>query len=150
MPEDVQEVTIPESPKASAPPFDNFKTYVPGDLAVTPDGQTWKMVTYIGAAGYYPSAPDWEKVPSGSGRSGKSLTLYHADWCHFCTKLMPTWKKLGSEYKGIKIVTNEEKQNKSFPVDGYPTIVYRDGSTMEKYEGKRTKAAIVNFLKSKL
>jgi thiol-disulfide isomerase/thioredoxin len=373
-PDDVQEVTIPETPKASAPPFDNFKTYVPGDLAVTPDGQTWKMVTYIGAAGYYPSAPDWEKVPSGGrrggaefqvvdqgeslsnfwgsdqmkavsrpppddpygepfnadcygrnypdlqknlgdskkltewwidkghkngddpscnnfmpesflkdeyqkcaainqhafecrfdinipggvecktlpnnpcykylnkstwiddvkrnpeeakkrkekrekdeqalrdyiaeqerrklekpelirlteeaqkaqeekakrdqqalsdyvaeqerqrqqfiqrastnpfgfGKPGKSLTLYHADWCHFCTKLMPIWKKLGSEYKGIKIVTNEEKQNKSFPVDGYPTIVYRDGKTMEKYEGKRTKAAIVNFLKSKL
>lgn len=93
---------------------------------------------------------DVREQPTGSGRSGKSLTLYHAEWCHFCTKLMPTWKKLGSEYKGIKIVTIEEKQNKSFPVDGYPTIVYRDGSTMEKYEGKRTKAAIVNFLKSKL
>jgi hypothetical protein len=63
---------------------------------------------------------------------------------------MPIWKKLGSEYKGIKIVAIEEKQNKSFSVDGYPTIVYRDGKTMEKYEGKRTKAAIENFLKSKL
>ena len=94
---------------------------------------------------------EWAELPepTGSGKP-KSLTLYYANWCHFCKVLMPTWRTLGSEYKGIKIVAIEEQQNTSFPVDGYPTIVYRDGSRMEKYEGQRTKAGIVNFLKSKL
>jgi thiol-disulfide isomerase/thioredoxin len=89
-------------------------------------------------------------VTGGRRGSGtKSLTLYHADWCHFCKKLMPTWKKLGSSYKGIPIIAIEEKQTK-FPVDGYPTIIYRDGSYMEKYTGPRTKSGIEKFLKNKL
>jgi thiol-disulfide isomerase/thioredoxin len=84
------------------------------------------------------------------GGSGKSLTLYYADWCHFCKMLMPIWKKLGSSYKSIPLIAIEEKQNNSFPVEGYPTLIYRDGSYMEKYSGPRTKSGIESFLKNKL
>ena len=87
--------------------------------------------------------------PFGRGKPGKSLTLYYADWCHFCHEIMPIWNKLGSEYKGIKIQKFEEKQTK-VKVDGYPTILFRSGKSIEKYNGPRTKAALVNFLKNKL
>ena len=88
--------------------------------------------------------------PRGSGKTGKSLTLYWADWCPHCHDMMPEWQKLGASYKGIKLFAVEEKQNKSFKVDGYPTIIYRDGKRIEKYEGPRNKSGFVSFLKNKL
>jgi hypothetical protein len=84
----------------------------------------------------------------GGMRGGKSLTLYYADWCQFCKKFLPIWKKL--RVPGIKFRMVEEKQNNELQVDGYPTIVYRDGSRMEKYTGPRTKSGIEKFLKNKL
>jgi thiol-disulfide isomerase/thioredoxin len=86
----------------------------------------------------------------GKPSKKKSLTLYYAEWCGYCKKLMPEWKKLGSAYKNIKIKAIEEKKNKSFPVNSYPTIIFRNGNKMEKYEGLRTKSALINFLKKKL
>jgi thiol-disulfide isomerase/thioredoxin/uncharacterized protein YjbJ (UPF0337 family) len=85
----------------------------------------------------------------GGGKPGKSLTLYWAEWCPHCHTIMPEWKKLGSSYKGIKIEAIEESVS-PVKVDGYPTIIFRNGKKMEKYKGPRTKAAIVKFLKNKL
>ena len=84
----------------------------------------------------------------GSGKP-KSLTLYWAEWCPHCHDLMPEWEKLGDGYKGIKIEAIEE-QDSNVKVNGYPTIIYRDGKNIEKYEGERSKTAILNFLKNKL
>jgi len=82
------------------------------------------------------------------GANSKSLTLYYADWCHFCTKLMPIWKKLNVPNIEIRMV--EEKQNNELEVDGYPTIIYRNGNQIEKYIGPRTKSGLEKFLKNKL
>jgi len=82
------------------------------------------------------------------GSSTKSLTLYYADWCPHCKLLVPIFKKL--KIAGVEIRMLEEKQNREFKVNGYPTIVYRNGSTMEVYTGSRTKSGIVNYLKNKL
>ena len=76
-----------------------------------------------------------------------SLTLYWAKWCPHCHKILPIWKKLN--FKGVKINALEEQET-DFQVDSYPTIIFRNGSFMEKYTGKRTKAAILKFLKNKL
>ena len=76
-----------------------------------------------------------------------SLTLYWAEWCPHCHEIMPEWNKL--KYKGVKIEAIEE-QDSNFKVDGYPTIIFRNGNMMEKYIGERTAKAIKNFLKNKL
>jgi hypothetical protein len=85
---------------------------------------------------------------TGGAQDSKSLTLYYADWCHFCTKLMPTWQKL--RVPGIDIRMVEEQDNDEFDVEGYPTIIYRSGNQIEKYVGPRTKSGIEKFLKNKL
>jgi hypothetical protein len=64
--------------------------------------------------------------------------------------MMPEWNKLGKTHKGIQIITIERMQNKSFPVNAYPTIIFRNGKKMEKYDGPRTKSGFVKFLKNKL
>ena len=84
----------------------------------------------------------------GSGKSRKSITLYYADWCHFCHDLLPIWKKL--RVAGVEIRMIEEKQNNELRVEAYPTIIYRDGRRAEKYKGERTKAGLLKFLKNKL
>jgi thiol-disulfide isomerase/thioredoxin len=82
----------------------------------------------------------------GAGKPSK-LTLYWAEWCPHCHDLMPEWKKL--KHKGVQIEAIEESKSK-VKVDGYPTIVFRSGKTMEKYTGPRTAKAIKKFLKNKL
>jgi thiol-disulfide isomerase/thioredoxin len=84
----------------------------------------------------------------GAGKP-KSLTLYWAEWCPHCHEIMPEWEKLGDGYKGVTIEAIEE-QDSDVKVDGYPTIIFRNGRNMEKYEGERTKNAILKFLKNKL
>ena len=86
------------------------------------------------------------KAIQGSGKPTK-LTLYWAEWCPHCHDLMPEWKKL--KHKGVQIEAIEESKSK-VKVDGYPTIVFRSGKTMEKYTGPRTAKAIKKFLKNKL
>jgi thiol-disulfide isomerase/thioredoxin len=76
-----------------------------------------------------------------------SLTLYWAKWCPHCHDILPMWKKL--RHRGVQINALEEQET-DFEVDGYPTIIFRNGSNMEKYNGKRTLAAIKKFLKNKL
>ena len=88
---------------------------------------------------------DEDEKLQGSGKPG--LTLYWAEWCPHCHDLMPEWKKL--KHKGVKIEAIEESKSK-VKVDGYPTIVFRSGKTMEKYTGPRTAKAIKKFLKNKL
>ena len=125
--------------------YDNNKIYKVGDL-VNEDGIVYKMIDGIGVPGYPPPRPtNWEPVPTGSGKS--SLTLYWARWCPHCHDVLPMWKKLA--FKGVQINALEEQET-DFQVDGYPTIIFRNGNHMEKYTGKRTKAAILKFLKNKL
>ena len=109
------------------------------------DTQIWKLRPDIGAT----DLNDFLNLDKfkGSG-SPKSLTLYWADWCPHCHEMMPEWNKLGSSHKGIKIEAIESKKTK-FKVDGYPTIIFRNGNTIEKYEAPRTKSAMLKFLNKK-
>ena len=86
---------------------------------------------------------------AGYGKPQKSITLYYADWCPHCHDIMPEWNKLGKNHKGIKVEKFEENET-DFKVDGFPTIIFRDGKKVEKYEGDRSKKAIVSYLKNKL
>jgi thiol-disulfide isomerase/thioredoxin len=148
--------TVRESDEASLLKNRNFK---PGDAYVKGifdyNNPSIARINFLTKSGWQEMSWDEFKSqvldeirPKGSGK-GVSLTLYYADWCPHCHTLLPIWKKLGSEYKGIQIIALEEKQTK-FKVDGYPTIIFRNGKTMEKYEGERTRVGILNYLKNKL
>jgi thiol-disulfide isomerase/thioredoxin len=124
-----------------------------------------KFLSVVSKLIIYPEVPDidgitGEMVPmgktwyilfpkkTGRGKSQKSLTLYYADWCPHCKPLFPLWKKLN--VPGVTIRMLEQKQNNEFKVQGYPTIVYRDGKTTEMYRGERSRSAIIKYLKNKL
>jgi thiol-disulfide isomerase/thioredoxin len=108
------------------------------------DGTSWKEMSikdYIGLV-----EPPRDLKPKGSGKP-LTLTLYWAEWCPHCHDLLPIWKQL--KLKGVKFQSYEESVS-PIKVQAYPTIIFHNGKKMEKYEGKRTKNAILNFLKKKL
>lgn len=123
----------------------------PGVKTTLSSDQRREFGDFLNAFNYYmKSDPKFiNDVTSMSGK-GKtaSLTLYWADWCPHCHDMMPEWQKLGSSYKGIQIQALEQKQS-GFK-GPFPTIIFRNGNSMEKYEGPRTKTALVKFLKNKL
>ena len=57
------------------------------------------------------------------------LVVYHAPWCGFCRKVMPTLRELGTKLahagKGLKIVKIDATRNEipNVHIAGYPTIV---------------------------
>ena len=85
---------------------------------------------------------------TGNGKPSKSITLYYANWCPHCKPMIPMFKKL--KIPGVEVRMLEQAENDEFEAEGYPTIVYRDGSEMEMYNGPRGKTDIVKFVKNKL
>lgn len=80
----------------------------------------------------------------------KSFTLYWWNKCGYCTKFMPEWRMLGWSINGITLRSVEASQNKELKVEGFPTMVYRDGrGGMETYTGARNSVAITQYLMSK-
>ncbi len=67
------------------------------------------------------------------------LTLFYADWCHFCIKFMPTYQTLSKIYKDdfnfSKVNVEDpkyEKLVKEIGITGFPTVFIID----PKYDNK--------------
>ncbi|KAI8978532.1 thioredoxin-like protein [Pilobolus umbonatus] len=74
---------------------------------------------------------------------------FYAPWCGHCQKLVPTWKKVASNLKGLVTVTAincDEDKNKGicgqYQIQGFPTIkVFSTEKRVDKRTGKATKSA---------
>jgi len=67
------------------------------------------------------------------------LTLFYADWCHYCIKFMPTYQEISEKYSDslnfAKVNVEDTKYEKlvgSVGLTGYPTVVIID----PKYDNK--------------
>ena len=78
----------------------------------------------------------FDKPTGGGGGKEAHVTMVHADWCGFCKKAKPEWKKLtkkleGTMAKGYKLIfrdleqkRDEDEIKKNYPdVSGFPTYV---------------------------
>ena len=89
------------------------------------------------------------------------LVVYHAPWCGFCRKLMPTLRELGQKLahagKGLKLVKIDATRNEvpNVVVNGYPTIILYKPVQQEVpihlrpsvgYSGDRSVEHFVEFL----
>ena len=81
------------------------------------------------------------------------LVLFHADWCGYCKKFMPTWniaksslKSSDLEFKDFEADTDKEvmKENE---VSSYPTLkLFTKGGDVVEYEGDRTLESLEKFI----
>jgi len=64
--------------------------------------------------------------------------------------MYPEMRKLGNNYKGIAIRWVEERGNREYAVNAFPTLIYRSADgVIEMYDGSRHYGAIRAFLDSK-
>lgn len=88
-----------------------------------------------------------------------TLALFHAEWCGYCKRFMPTWEETVSQLnntktnngKKIKCVAVEADKDKDvmkeYNVGGYPTImVLRPNKTPVTFEDDRTLEKLAAFV----
>lgn len=90
---------------------------------------------------------------------GKSIILYYATWCGYCTDFKPVYNEMAKFYKDITftqvdIDKNQEmisKNNKmlyTYKVKSFPTIVlYKNGKYVRTFTQNRTQDNFAKALK---
>lgn len=86
--------------------------------------------------------------------NGKTtLVLFHADWCGYCKRFMPTWNKAKSELQNNNVVLRdfEADENPDIMeennVSGYPTLkLFKPNGKVVNYEGDRSLSNLGDFI----
>lgn len=102
------------------------------------------------------------------------ITLYHAEWCHYCKDFMPTWNAMKAQIGGhtkcnknielkefedseINSLSVAEKSINGAKIEGYPTIKIQidksgGGKNYKEYhfDGNRSPKDIYKFVLNKL
>lgn len=111
-------------------------------------------------------APNKEFIEKSDEASDAELLIFTVDWCPYCKKAMPIWKKFKEEYDGKTIngynlnfrtinCTDENDAEvkdmlNKYSVDGYPTIkLLKDGDAIT-YDAKPEFNTLQQFLQTVL
>jgi thiol-disulfide isomerase/thioredoxin len=111
-------------------------------------------------------APNKEFIDKGEDSSDAELLIFTVDWCPYCKKAMPVWKKFKEEYNGKTIngynlnfrtinCTDENDAEvkdmlNKYNIDGYPTIkLLKDGDAIT-YDAKPEFNTLQQFLQTVL
>jgi len=82
-----------------------------------------------------------------------TITLYHATWCGYCTRFLPTWERLKKAFNGKVNCEDYESTNKQVMQDNkitsFPTIKITYNNHTEKYEGSRDFDALFSYVMEK-
>ena len=79
----------------------------------------------------------------------KVLMLFYADWCGYSRQFLPVWDEITQNVnirtERINVDENSDL-SADFQISALPTLYLVDGQSRTKYEGPRTKSAILNFV----
>lgn len=88
---------------------------------------------------------------------GDYFLMIHATYCGFCKSAMPEFLKASKKSIAVDFATIDETQfplfqdvyPDVFPIEGYPTFYYVSSQVAKpiKYEGERTEAAMLAFIR---
>lgn len=91
-------------------------------------------------------------LSSDAFENSKVLILYHAPWCGYCKKFMPTWhvvkKKYSNQLKFIEINCDDNKSLcEKHGISSYPTIrlLTKDNKVID-YAGDRSEDDLIKFI----
>lgn len=83
------------------------------------------------------------------------LIFAYADWCGYCKKFMPEWNAFKDKYMPvIDLRELNDKRDaeaiKNLGINGFPTIIYLNGSKKLVYEGERTAEGLEQFVRNNM
>lgn len=93
---------------------------------------------------------------TGGGNDKIEVMLFKAEWCGHCIKFKPVWEQLKNEYNNkfqFTMYDGDENKDKikEYNIKGFPSIVFKDGSTVQPYNGphdiETLQAIFGNFVK---
>lgn len=103
------------------------------------------------------SIPLDKNIFKDSIRAGKPLFVkFFAPWCGHCKNLEPAWNELADKLSGSKVLiaevdcTVETALCAEQGVRAYPTLIYYEQSSEERYRGSRDTVSLTNFVNSRL
>ena len=102
----------------------------------------------------FPEATNKKELRNMSGGSKNDkidIMLFKAEWCGHCTNFKPTWSKLKEQYSTkFNFITYDSDKDadmmKKWDVNGFPTIMMKDGDEVKPYEGSRDYVTLQNIL----
>jgi thiol-disulfide isomerase/thioredoxin len=89
---------------------------------------------------------------TGGGNETKvDVILFKADWCGHCKKFKPVWEQLSKQFESkFNFITYDADKDidmlEKYKVDGFPTILFKDGKHIKPYEGSREYEELENLL----
>jgi thiol-disulfide isomerase/thioredoxin len=96
-----------------------------------------------------------KKINQTGGSSNKAIDLYFfkADWCGHCKNFMPVWNDLIKDEKltdKINFIQFDSEKNqdeiKEWKIEGFPTIILKQGDKAIEYNGPRKLNNIKEFI----
>ncbi|GET93807.1 protein disulfide isomerase [Leishmania tarentolae] len=93
---------------------------------------------------------NFDKVVSGD----LTLVKFYAPWCGHCKTLAPEFEKAADALAGVATLaevdcTKEEDLSSKYEIKGFPTLyIFRNGEKVKDYDGPRTAAGIVSYMKA--
>lgn len=88
--------------------------------------------------------------------------FFYTDWCGFSQKALPIWDSIEEALQSnalfgktrvtpVRVNAEEDRETTTlYEVQGYPTMILETSDSLYKYEGKRTKEDLLQFLRDKL
>ena len=90
---------------------------------------------------------------SGGSNNNREVLLFKAEWCPHCKGFMPVWEKLIKNFSNkYDFITYDSEKNKEeisqWQVQGFPTIMVKDGKSAMEYIGPNEYNSVLNFIKN--
>ena len=105
---------------------------------------------------YCYNLPYKKKNLEGGGNSkSPMMILFKPEWCGACKMYEESWNQLQSLMKksNIKFTSIDCEQNREiankYNIEYYPTLIFKNGNKIEKYEGSRRPIDVKNYLEKK-
>jgi hypothetical protein len=84
-----------------------------------------------------------------------SIYLFKASWCGHCINFKETWNALADKFNDkINFISydsaKDSKKMKEWRVEGFPTLIFRKGSSATEYNGDRDINSLIEFIKNQI